>query len=426
VKRAAPHPRWAVEGALLAALFAVATAASAEPRWFPALAPGSVQLPSSAEIVADDELVYQAPSASAPRRGAARIGARLPVFGWQAASGCPGRWLLVGAFAWLCDDKVRLSDWPPEQTVTAQRSSEGLPYRYHFVGPDGSFGYASLPTAEEVVPSRQFEPGFAVAVARVENKPTTGEPFALTSHGLWLPVRDLVPANPSAFEGALVEAGEAALSKIAWTFSDTAVFEDARSTRLVETLPSLSRVQVREVVATKRGQRVEIAPSRFVDASDLRRPRVRAAPVDLRPEERWIAVDLATQTLVAYQGTRPWFATLVSTGRGADESAEATPRGEFRIWVKLVSTDMTNLENLEARRYYAIEDVPWVMFFKDGYGLHGAFWHHSFGNQRSHGCVNLSPRDAERLFHWASPRVPTGFRAVHPTAHDPGTPVVVF
>jgi hypothetical protein len=224
----------------------------------------------------------------------------------------------------------------------------------------------------------------------------------------------------------LIDDSDAALSALAWTAADAPVFETSTSSRASETLPPLTRVAVRELLPSGRGQLAALLPSGFVKASALRMPRLHVPPPDLHPGERWIAVDVSTQTLVAYQGKRPWFATLVSTGRGAEGSPEATPRGEYRIWVKLVSTDMTNLEDLDARNYYAIEDVPWVMFFEDGYGLHGAFWHRSFGNQRSHGCVNLSPRDAERLFHWAGPRLPSGFRAVHPTAHDRGTRVVVF
>jgi len=86
---------------------------------------------------------------------------------------------------------------------------------------------------------------------------------------------------------------------------------------------------------------------------------------------------------------------------------------------------MTNLEDDDAQKYYAIEDVPWVMFFREGYGLHGAFWHRSFGHVRSHGCVNLSPLDAERLFAWAGPHLPAGWTAALPTDYDPGTLVRV-
>jgi lipoprotein-anchoring transpeptidase ErfK/SrfK len=141
--------------------------------------------------------------------------------------------------------------------------------------------------------------------------------------------------------------------------------------------------------------------------------------------ERWIDVDLATQTLVAYEGRTPVFATVVSTGRGRHGSATATPVGTHRIWVKLLSSDMDNLEDDAASRYYRIEDVPWVQYFSKGVGLHGAFWHRSFGRVRSHGCVNLAPLDAERLFYWTGPHLPAGWSAVHPAPHDLGTIVRV-
>ena len=86
---------------------------------------------------------------------------------------------------------------------------------------------------------------------------------------------------------------------------------------------------------------------------------------------------------------------------------------------------MDNLEDEEARRYYAIQDVPWVMYFARGYGLHGTFWHRSFGQKRSHGCVNLAPLDAEWLFFWTSPQVPAGWTAALPTQYEQGTLVRV-
>jgi lipoprotein-anchoring transpeptidase ErfK/SrfK len=141
--------------------------------------------------------------------------------------------------------------------------------------------------------------------------------------------------------------------------------------------------------------------------------------------EHWFDVELATQTLVAYVGERPVFATLVSSGRGPEGSALATPKGLHRIWVKLASSDMDNLENLEANQNYAIQAVPWVMYFQTGYGLHGTFWHHAFGRVQSHGCVNLSPIDAERLFDWASPKLPSGWTAVLPTVYEQGSLVRV-
>jgi lipoprotein-anchoring transpeptidase ErfK/SrfK len=56
---------------------------------------------------------------------------------------------------------------------------------------------------------------------------------------------------------------------------------------------------------------------------------------------------------------------------------------------------------------FELSDVPYVQYFdQGGYALHGAYWHDGFGQPRSHGCINLSPGDARRVFDWTEPRVP--------------------
>jgi lipoprotein-anchoring transpeptidase ErfK/SrfK len=107
-------------------------------------------------------------------------------------------------------------------------------------------------------------------------------------------------------------------------------------------------------------------------------------------EERWINVDLAEQLLTAYEGHVPVRTTLVSTGL----PNTPTPMGQFRIWIKLRTDDMAGTD-------YYIEDVPYVMYFHEGYGLHGVTWHGNFGRPMSHGCVNLPTEEAEWLFDFA-------------------------
>jgi len=126
-----------------------------------------------------------------------------------------------------------------------------------------------------------------------------------------------------------------------------------------------------------------------------------------------------------YEGDKPVFATLVSTGRGKQGASDATPIGTYRVWAKLTSANMDNLEDENANHYYRMETVPWVQFFSKGVALHGAFWHHSFGHQRSHGCVNLTPLDAQRVFYLTSPRIPAGWTAILPTAGEQGSLVRV-
>jgi lipoprotein-anchoring transpeptidase ErfK/SrfK len=74
---------------------------------------------------------------------------------------------------------------------------------------------------------------------------------------------------------------------------------------------------------------------------------------------------------------------------------------------------------------YSIADVPWIMYFHSGFALHGAFWHSSFGHERSHGCVNLTPYDAKNLFGWVGPRLPAGWHGVRATEANPGTRIIV-
>ena len=63
-------------------------------------------------------------------------------------------------------------------------------------------------------------------------------------------------------------------------------------------------------------------------------------------------------------------------------------------------------------KLYDVSAVPWAMRFKAGLYLHAAYWHDAFGVRRSHGCVNLSPRDARALYEWATPALPPGWSEV--------------
>ncbi|MBL9028023.1 MAG: L,D-transpeptidase, partial [Myxococcales bacterium] len=120
--------------------------------------------------------------------------------------------------------------------------------------------------------------------------------------------------------------------------------------------------------------------------------------------EKWIDVNLTKQVLVAYEGETPVFATLVSTGEdGLLEGARATKKGIFRIHTKYVTTTM---DSQAVGEEFELRDVPYVQYFEEGFALHGAYWHDVFGMPKSHGCINLAPEDARRLFYWTEPQVP--------------------
>ena len=161
----------------------------------------------------------------------------------------------------------------------------------------------------------------------------------------------------------------------------------------------------------------ETAEGGWVPMSALLVPEPREDPVGYaKAGRKWIDISIRRQLLVAYEGTKPVYATLVSTGRGGMEDPEvtlATVRGAFAIRAKHVSATMDGDE--ASAESFDLRDVPYVQYFHEGYALHGAFWHDDFGKVHSHGCVNLAPADSAWLFDWTDPVVPPEWHgAVNP------------
>lgn len=161
---------------------------------------------------------------------------------------------------------------------------------------------------------------------------------------------------------------------------------------------------------------------RDIDVAVVTQPKM---PSDIANGERWVDVALGSQALVAFEGDKPVYATIVSTGRHSSEPEKdhRTAEGSFRIREKHVTTTMD--DDGASDGTYRIEDVPWVMYFEKSLALHGAFWHSGFGRERSHGCVNLTPHDARQIFGWAGPTLPEGWHSVRATKENPGTRVIV-
>ncbi len=114
-------------------------------------------------------------------------------------------------------------------------------------------------------------------------------------------------------------------------------------------------------------------------------------PSGVYPNERWIDVNLSTQRVAAYDGEKKIKTFIVSTGL----PGTPTLTGRFRVYVKYVAALMTGPG-------YYLPNVPYIMYFYQGYGFHGTYWHNNFGTPMSHGCVNMKTSDAEWLFNWSS------------------------
>ncbi len=89
----------------------------------------------------------------------------------------------------------------------------------------------------------------------------------------------------------------------------------------------------------------------------------------------------------------PVFASLDDAVRGQPALYQIEAGFDFVTYI--------DQAELNGKRFYYLEDVPWTMYFDKARALHGTFWHNRFGWPQSRGCVNLSPGDANWLFQWA-------------------------
>ncbi len=112
--------------------------------------------------------------------------------------------------------------------------------------------------------------------------------------------------------------------------------------------------------------------------------------------DKLITVDLSRQMLYMWEGGKIISQTLVSTGL----PYTPTVKGTFRIYWKLPQQNMTG--NSRWYGYYNLKNVPSVMYFYQGYAIHGAYWHYNFGRRASHGCINVPPAVAKWMYDWAS------------------------
>lgn len=119
------------------------------------------------------------------------------------------------------------------------------------------------------------------------------------------------------------------------------------------------------------------------------------AAVNAASAGKWIDVNISKQTITAYEGNVALKTILVSTG----VAAHPTVVGTFHILSKYKAVRMTG--GTPGIDYYDLPNVPYTMFFYQGYAIHGTYWHHNFGHPMSHGCVNLPTDDAKWFFDWA-------------------------
>jgi len=426
--------------------------------------------------------VYSQPDLTSPKLGYMRIGTRMKVGERIEGEGCKNGFYALPAGGFACASKGlvvdRTKEIPSKFPPPAPRLDSALPYDYGFVRrwngpmwwrvptdlelqamevqraerervrlaamPEKAPEKPAEPTTEPVEAAPVVDPGVPqdeLQAMKLPLSPDTpwlergfflslgekvveqGRSYYRTARGAYVGASEVSRYEAKDFQG--VALGEMTYP-FGYTKKETKLIELTADNKLkaVKTLDRRVFVDLDEETEIG-GKPYMITSERLLIRKDhLNIPDPQPLPKGLAPWERWVDVSVSKQMLVAYEGTRPVYTTLVSTGKkGSPEDPYDTPKGRWRIYSKHISTTMDG--NSASDGNYSIQDVPWTMFFYGSYALHGAFWHKGFGAVRSHGCVNLGPSDARWLFQWTTPFLPEGWHGVNATDESPGSTVIV-
>lgn len=239
--------------------------------------------------------------------------------------------------------------------------------------------------------------------------------FAITTDARLVPTSKLKPAMGSPFHG--VDMTKGWQLPLAFVHKEGAYRYDT-SERSLKKVGPLDR----HITVQLTGKSTKIGDNRLVEAKDGtwildNDVAIAVKPSDLpswaKGNRKWIDISIFGQTLILYEGNKPVYATAVATGRdglGDPKTTHSTVRGTFKIREKHVTTTM---DAHEVDNKFELRDVPWVQYFEAGYALHAAPWHDEYGKPRSHGCINLSPIDARRVFLWTDPPLPSNWHGVY-------------
>jgi hypothetical protein len=325
-------------------------------------------------------------------------------------------WIAIEPRGWVCAADVIPSMEAPGAGLDPDRVVQTVLDRTHAgVVPRGADAYA---TQGEVLAGTPWKraPGFAFLRDDTPIVKIGKRRYYKTRHG-YIATGDVEPRKASTWTGVDLVASPSTPWPLAWTVPVKrelpVIVRAAPDARAAE----VTRLDRRKLVAVleERAGFARVGTDRWIAVDELRIARSAPRPRGVRADERWLDVDLDQQVLVAYDGDRPVFATMISSGIG-----RSTPTALHRIAEKRMVTRMKSPDI--ALGTWDMPDVPFAMTFRENYALHGAYWHDSFGKKRSHGCINVTPRDGRFLFSWTYPQLPPGW--IQGVADDDtGTPI---
>lgn len=410
--------------------------------------------------------------------------------------GCPGGFLPVEPRGYVCGDATVTLE-PSERFVVASDATRAAPgpFPYRYAMSNGAPMYNRVPTAAEQarkerplgkagkflrlpktlsahedlavvepIAASDAAPGFAAEGKMLEPSrfglvrqhiplgsmlsftrafEAEGRTWLLSPDLTVVPADRVRPFRPSAFHGVRLGAGVAL--PIAWMRARARPrwlrAADGAMTASGASWPARSFVRLTGKIEEADGRRFLETEDRDPAGAALWVAETDATVVERRDkmpfgvgeQQKWVHVRLTQGTLVAYEGNKPVYATLISPGAGGvpvpgkdPVKMSTTPLGTYYVTFKDRATTMSP-EKGDNRTFW-IADVPHTQYFDPPFALHAAYWHERFGEPTSAGCVNLSPIDAEILFAWSDPPVPPdwqGATGAGAKENGPTTAVVV-
>lgn len=361
-------------------------------------------------------VVREKPSIQAETLGEIKRYSRLPLSVFVSGrDGCRSYWMRVMPRGWVCGDLLK----PDRRDVLLRvqpimKKGRFLPGNYAWVRKGGANLYPNKAAVVADKPAQRIEVGFIVR--HKKSLSIAGKPFWQIS-GNWLIRMDkLMRHHPSRYAGVDLRQEDMMLPvAIVRAKTRGAPVFDRPDGREIDRVPHHSKHEILETNRSGRTKYYRIGKNRWILARRVISAWPNTPPPGTKRCEKWIEIVVEHQSLVAYEGTEPVYATMVSTG----DKRHNTKYGIFRLWWKKAETDMTSA--MAGGERYRVDDVPWAQFFYLGQALHGAYWHSDWGNRRSHGCINLSPRDAKWLYDWTLPHVPAGWTGRRAFEGQPGT-----
>lgn len=408
---------------------APAIAAAPGPGAGPSGAAPASPVPLGYRIVKAPTLVYAAPTRRAERRG--RVTTRQPfaIHSVQPGADCPGEgWAAVDQGGFVCLEYAVPSEGPArvQPELPAARLLPFIYARPRIVD-RRSRAIATVPRYRDLAAYRRGdEPTSVLEPDRhytfVKTKRHRRQELLIDAENRVVARRGMNVAAESTFSGrdlarepipvnvsAAWSVGRPAALRRQPAASAAALRQVAyHATMHVDPRPIAAGEELWYAVPDGGGPGV----TAYVAARDMNHWIPGPELAEVGPDELWIDVELGQQTLAVMRGQSAVFITLISSGA----AGSTTPQGLFRVYEKLAVWTMRSGPN--AADPYFVEGVPWIQYFHQRFALHASYWHDDFGKRRSHGCINLSPRDAAHVFSLTSPRVPSGWNALveHPGA----------